>query len=124
MITGRHYLLFYAVFLVLACPAYAFDLSDRIQFHGFGGWAYTQTDENTYLDGNEDGNYDNFQFSLSVAANPAEDLRIVAQAFWDEKSDCLRIGIFGDGNIACPCVGGGGAPGSFGELVSKRNRAH
>ncbi len=89
----RIFLLTFAVSLVLAFPAYASDLSDIVQFHGFGGWAYTKTDGNIYLDGNEDGNYDNFQFSLSVAANPAENLRVVAQAFWEESIDEDLVGL-------------------------------
>jgi len=39
--------LFIAVFSLQAA-----DLADKINFNGFGGWSYGQTDENNYLNGN------------------------------------------------------------------------
>ena len=67
--------------LLWASPLYAFDPGEKVEFHGFGGWGYGQTDGNVYLNGNEDGNYDNFQFALALNAKPTNRLRINAQAY-------------------------------------------
>jgi hypothetical protein len=50
-----------------------------VQIHGFGGWAYGETDGHVYLVGTEAGGYDNADFALNIAAEPMENLTIVAQ---------------------------------------------
>ena len=87
-------ILLLSFFLAGAVSAHAFDLSDKIEFHGFGGWSYGKTDnDNIYLNGNNDGNYDNFQFALAISARPADSLRICAQTFWEESADGEEVGI-------------------------------
>ncbi|MCK5571595.1 MAG: hypothetical protein KAJ12_02490, partial [Bacteroidetes bacterium] len=79
---GRRSRVAVAILLTLAistAPVSAQGLTDGVQIHGFGGWAYTQTDGNVYLNGTEDGTYDNANFALHVTAEPMEKLTIVAQ---------------------------------------------
>ncbi|GAK58837.1 hypothetical protein U27_05812 [Candidatus Vecturithrix granuli] len=58
---------------------------NNVSIHGFGGWAYGKTDnENQYLVGNEDGSYDHVSFSLSITANPYEQLSIYVQPGYSE----------------------------------------
>lgn len=62
-------------------------MPDNVAIHGFGGWAYGKTDnENQYLVGNEDGNYDNVNFSLNISANPYERLSVYFQGGYNERS--------------------------------------
>ncbi|MCP4902710.1 MAG: hypothetical protein GY906_37580 [bacterium] len=80
-IGGGLYVTFVAL-LFLAIPAgqvAAQSAFDSVQIHGFGGWAYGETDGNAYLVGTEDGRYDNADFALNVTAQPMENLSIVAQ---------------------------------------------
>jgi hypothetical protein len=60
-------------------PASAQSITDDVQIHGFGGWAYGETDGHAYLVGTEQGRYDNANFALNVTAQPIEKLSIVAQ---------------------------------------------
>jgi hypothetical protein len=53
----------------------------RVDLHGFGSWAYGNTDANHFLGGRPDGNYRNTSFSLQTSANLSERLRIVSQLF-------------------------------------------
>ena len=63
-------------------------LTDNIAIHGFGGWAYGKTDnENHYLTGDKDGNYDHVNFALNVSANPYEKLSLHIQTEYFENSD-------------------------------------
>lgn len=62
---------------LLGVPVFAQD--ENVQLHGFGGWAFGDTDGNTYLQGTEDGNAENTEFSLAISAEPAESLRVSAQ---------------------------------------------
>jgi len=57
-----------------------------VELHGYGNWAYGKTDGNTYLNGNDEGNYDELEFSLGVSATPAEKVGVHAQIFV-EKSE-------------------------------------
>ena len=59
-------------------PLAAQSLSDSVQIHGFGGWAYAETDGNGYLIGTPDGSWDNADFALNVSAQPLANLSIVA----------------------------------------------
>ena len=50
------------------CDVHAVTVGN-VAIHGFGGWAYGRTDnENRYLYGDEDGNYDEMNFSLNISA--------------------------------------------------------
>jgi hypothetical protein len=69
-----------AILLTLAVStASAQSAMDNVQIHGFGGWAYGQTDGNAYLVGSEDGSYDNANFALNITAEPMDKLTVVAQ---------------------------------------------
>jgi len=72
--------------LSMAGPAQAQSL-DAIEIHGFGGWAYGKTDGHKYLIGTEDGQYDNAEFALNVAARPIDRLSIVAQVRFESGND-------------------------------------
>lgn len=64
-------------------PAVASEPS--VEIHGFGGWAFGDTDGNRYLLGSEDGEYDNVEFALNVSARPVEKLSLVAQIFFESE---------------------------------------
>ena len=84
-----------AALLFLAIPARqvaAQDAFNDVQIHGFGGWAYGETDGNAYLVGTEEGRYDNADFALNVTAEPMENLSIVAQI-----RDILSVDVEMDG---------------------------
>jgi hypothetical protein len=53
--------------------------SPQVELHGFGSWAYGNTDGNGYLVGSEDGDYGHSNFALNIAAEPIRDLWIRAQ---------------------------------------------
>lgn len=63
---------------------------DDIAIHGFGGWAYGVTDGNRYLVGDEDGKFDNVQFSLNLTAQTHERFTIVTQLKFEEQEDDLE----------------------------------
>jgi hypothetical protein len=66
----------------------------RVELHGFGGWAYGRTDnENDYLVGNEDGNYENVDFALNIAANPYERFSLHIQPSYIETNDGDEVGL-------------------------------
>lgn len=50
-----------------------------VEVHGFGGWAYAETDGNRYLIGTDDGNYDNASFALNVTGRIGSKLKLVGQ---------------------------------------------
>ncbi len=54
---------------------------DTVEIHGFGGWAYGNTDHLSYAVGTPDGKYDNAEFALNVSAHPSPRLSVVAQVF-------------------------------------------
>jgi len=60
-------------------PAAATDLGSSVDLHGFGGWAFGETDGNRYTVGTENGEYDNAAFALNLNANPYENLNLVFQ---------------------------------------------
>jgi len=51
----------------------------RVDLHGFGTWAYGNTDANNYLSGTPVGRYRNAEFLLNASTTVSERLRIVAQ---------------------------------------------
>lgn len=67
----------------LASRAAAVDVAEgKLTVSGFGHWGYGKTgNENVYLVGSEDGQYDNAQFSLAVTAYPQEDIVVAGQVF-------------------------------------------
>ena len=66
----------------------------HVEVHGFGGWAYGKTDnENRYLTGSDEGNYDNVNFSLNLIATPYEHLGIYAQPSFTESFGENEIGL-------------------------------
>lgn len=62
-----------------ASTAFAQGVDTKIDIHGFGGWAYGRTDGHKYGVAAEDGEYDNAELALNVAAKPVDKLSIVAQ---------------------------------------------
>jgi hypothetical protein len=83
------------VVVLFACmPDASAQTMDTIAIHGFGGWAYGKTDnENRYLMGNEDGNYDAINFSLNISANPYEKLSLHIQPSYTESMDGSEVGL-------------------------------
>jgi hypothetical protein len=67
------------VLVMAALPVAAQSMSDDVQIHGFGGWAYAETDGNYYGLGNNEGAWDNADFALNIMAEPLDQLNIVAQ---------------------------------------------
>jgi hypothetical protein len=79
-------------FLLTASAARAQSSAERYSLRGFGGWALGHTD-NDNLYGNVasgETEYNNYNFALNVAAQPAEKLSIRAQAFWGEDMQGRR----------------------------------
>lgn len=72
--------------LALAIPGWAQDAGGKVELHGFGGWAYAQTDGNGYLIGSEQGNYDNLALALNVNAMVSEKLTIVGQFELEQRA--------------------------------------
>ena len=69
--------------LALAASAGAVDFGSKVALHGYGNWSYAKTDGNDYVNGNDEGTWDNMEFSLGVTAEPAENFTVHAQAFWE-----------------------------------------
>jgi len=72
-----------AVLLLVPRAGAALSFLDELEIHGFGGWAYGDTDGLKYAVGSSDGKYDNAEFALNVSARPAERLSIVAQVYFE-----------------------------------------
>ncbi|MFC1849708.1 hypothetical protein ACFL27_05810 [candidate division CSSED10-310 bacterium] len=72
----------------------AAELTEDIAIHGFGGWAYGQTNNrNRYLIGNDDGSYDYVNFSLNITANPYDELSIYFQSSYTENFETSEVGL-------------------------------
>jgi hypothetical protein len=84
-----YYMFMLLTILLFVFNAYSQNLMDNVSIHGFGGWAFGQTDGNSYGVGNKDGNYDHFEFALNIAVAPIEKLSIHAQPFWEKKTGIL-----------------------------------
>jgi hypothetical protein len=67
------------LFLVLAGSIPVHAQIQGLEIHGFGGWAYGDTDGNRYDIATEDGEYRNADFTLNLTASPIERLRLVGQ---------------------------------------------
>ncbi len=65
----------------------------RLQFHGFGNWAYGRTDGNQYLSGSHEGSYAHMNFDLNVSAVVTPRLRIQSQVFWDQGAEGSEAGV-------------------------------
>lgn len=50
-----------------------------VEWHGFGNWYYAKTDGNSYLGGNESGEYGNLEAGVIVSAEPLERLEVKTQ---------------------------------------------
>jgi|GEM_PF-876989 len=70
-----------ALLLSMPRPGAAMSYLDNLEIHGFGGWAYGNTDGLSYTVGSSDGKYDNAEFALNLSAHPSDRLSIVAQIF-------------------------------------------
>ena len=73
---------------LVAGPAFATGLGDKVTLNGFGGWAGGDTDGNNYLAGSDDREYDDTAFALAVTAKPSDRLTIAGQfefEFEDEE---------------------------------------
>jgi len=66
---------------------------DRIQIHGFGGWAYSQTDGNQLVFTDPDGLWDLWDFGLNISSNVTDRLRITAQLYADQALQDGRVEI-------------------------------
>ncbi len=56
-----------------------------VEMHGFGGWAYANTDGNNYLIGTNAGAYDNTAFALNVNAKVSDRLTVVGQFEFQQR---------------------------------------
>lgn len=72
-----------ALLVLVPRPGSALNFMDELEIHGFGGWAYGNTDGLSYAVGSSDGKYDNAEFALNISARPAERLSIVAQVYYE-----------------------------------------
>jgi hypothetical protein len=82
------------VLLLLWIPDASAQIMSNVAVHGFGGWSYGKTDnENRYLTGNKDGNYDAVNFSLNISANPYEQLSLRIQPSYVESMDGNEVGL-------------------------------
>lgn len=73
-------LLVVMVTIALASSAVrAQDGDSKVEIHGFGGWAFGDTDGNRFMVGDEDGEYDNADFALNLTAKPYPNLTLVMQ---------------------------------------------
>lgn len=81
----RIYTLIFVLFIFFfpgTAKAYTYG---NISIHGFGSWAYSRTDnDNIYLSGDHDGNYDYFDFALNISAKPHDKLSIFVQPEFSE----------------------------------------
>lgn len=70
-----------AVLVLLLAPSTAVgqDLGDKLQIHGFGEWAYGNTDGNRYLIGTNEGRYQNTSLGLNLSYRATDSLNIVGQ---------------------------------------------
>jgi hypothetical protein len=72
----------------------------RLTVGGFGQWGYGRTaGENAYLIGNEDGEYENAQFSLALTAQPQDDVVVAGQVFLSAGGEVSLDWAFGEYRI-------------------------
>ena len=65
----------------------AIEAGDKLWIHRHGTWSCGKTDGNTYTSGTNEGSFDNLEFSLSVAAEPAPRTSIHAQIFVEKSAE-------------------------------------
>jgi hypothetical protein len=59
---------------------------EKLLIHGFGGWATGfSNNSNRFIFSSEDGEYNNYYFSMNITAQPAENLSIHSQLFWSRE---------------------------------------
>jgi predicted porin len=68
-------------------PAGAIEAGEKLWIHGYGNWAYGKTDGNAYMSGTDEGSFDKLEFSLSVAAEPAQRTSVHAQIFVEKNTE-------------------------------------
>ena len=83
--------LFTIIAALAASTAFAQTADSKIDIHGFGGWAYGKTDGHKYGLADEDGEYDNAEFALNVAAKPVDKLSVVAQVRFESGKDDQQV---------------------------------
>lgn len=67
-------------------------LTPGFSIHGFGGWAYGQTNnENRYLVGDQDGSYNYVNFTLNINAIVSERLRFQFQSSFTEGFEANSV---------------------------------
>lgn len=81
--------------------ASALDLADgRLDLRLSGEAGYGRTDGNTYLGGNEGGNYDNTLLALSVAGQLSPSLRVIGRLAVNEEGTAMVDWAFAEWKIA------------------------
>jgi hypothetical protein len=86
-----------AVSLLAAVPARAVDVADgTLSVNGFGQAGYGRTNGNTFLVGNEEGQYQNSTLALTVTARPAERLTVAGQLFFDASGEAAADWAFAE----------------------------
>lgn len=71
--------------LAFSPAAEAQGLGSSVELHGFGGWAYADTDGNNYLIGTHQGTYDNVAMALNVNAKVSDRLTVVGQFEFQQR---------------------------------------
>jgi hypothetical protein len=71
--------------LAFTPAAEAQGLGSSVELHGFGGWAYANTDGNNYLIGTDQGTYDNVAMALNVNAKVSDRLTVVGQFEFQQR---------------------------------------
>ncbi len=67
---------------------------ENFAIHGFRGWPYGKTDnENRYLSGNNDSNYEYLNFSFNIAAKPYKQISLHIQSGFNESSEGSEVGL-------------------------------
>jgi hypothetical protein len=64
---------------LVTSDSFAGDIGDKASFHGYGSWAYAETDGNLYLGGNEKGSYDNVSLALNISSSVSQRLTVFGQ---------------------------------------------
>jgi hypothetical protein len=76
-----------------AAPAGAVGLADgKLNINGYGNWHYGKTDGNTYL-GDEDGDWQAGEVTLSFVARPTSEVTLHIQPFWEMSDEGVETEI-------------------------------
>jgi hypothetical protein len=78
-----------AVCVLAAGAMYADD--SMVQIHGFGGWSYGKSSDNSYLTATPEGNAKSANFSLNVSARPYDRLSVIAQVHFDNFDEKTEL---------------------------------